>query len=513
MARRRIPVRKIKEVLRLRFGLGLSERQIAGAVNIGSSTVNDYLARAVAAGVTWPLPVGMDDAELNRRLFVRNPPIAASTRAVPDWKAIRKELSKKEVTRQLLWEEYRTQEPDGYSYTRFCELYAEWAAQLDPTMRMDHKAGERIFVDYTGLSMSYLDAETGQPKEATLFVAAFGASSYTFCEAHVDETLENWISGHIRACDFFGGVPEIVVPDNLKTGVRRACRYEPDLNPTYHELAMHYGMAVIPTRVRAPRDKAKVEAAVQVVEQRVMAPLRNDLFVGIGALNAAIRVRLDALNNRTMRHLDASRRELFETIDRPALRPLPDRAFEPGVWRRVRVAIDYHVLHEWHAYSVPCELIHQEVEIRVTARVVEVFAAGVRVASHRRSHVRGGHTTLTEHMPESHRRFVEWTPERVAERAADIGPNTTALIEAVAAEREHPAQAFRSALGIVRLADRYSEERLEAAARRAIHFCGHSYTAVRNILKARLDTLPLEDDPLDPPARGPLNVRGREYYS
>jgi transposase len=505
-------MRKIKEILRLRFECGLTQREIGRAVNVASSTVHDCLTRAKAAELNWPLPEGVGDEELNRRLYVQAERPTGDALVVPDWKQVRSELSQKGVTRLLVWQEYAKQHPDGYSYSRFCELYREWARQLDPTMRHQHKAGERAFVDYAGAKCQYIDEETGEAREASVFVAVLGASSYTYCEAQASEELENWIRGHANAFTYWGGVTEIVVPDNLKTGVKSPCRYEPDLNPTYHEFAKHCGVAVIPARVRKPRDKPKVETAVQVVERWVMAPLRHELFVGLGALNAALRARLDELNDREMAHLGKSRRELFEELDRPALKPLPERPFDMGVWKATKVSIDYHVQFDGHFYSVPYQLIHQTVEVHATLRTVGLYHDGLRVASHRRSGRRGGHSTTPEHMPEKHRKHLEWTPERIVRWARALGPNTGQLIEAVMMAREHPQQGYRSCMGIMRLATKYSDTRLEAAAARTLLYSVLSYQGVKRILESGLDAVAVEAEPEASPLPPHDNVRGSDYY-
>lgn len=512
MAMERIPVRKIKETLRLTHACKLSQRQVARAVSAAPSTVSDYLKRAKTAGLSWPLPDGLDDDALEQLLFAQPERPAGETFRLPDWAEVRRDLSGKGVTRQLLWEEYVGDSAGGYSYSRFCELYREWAKQLNPTMRFDHKAGERAYIDFPGLTMPYIDIETREVLVASVFVAVLAASDYTYCEAVPGEDLVSWIGGHERAFQYWGGVPAIAVPDNLRSAVTKPCRYEPDVNPTYHEFAVHYGVAVIPARVRKPRDKAKAEAGVLVVERRVMAPLRNELCVGLAALNEAIRPYREALNDRIMVHLGKSRRQLFEEIDQPALKPLPAKPFEMGIWQAVHVAIDYHVRFDWHYYSVPFELIHQTVEVRATRRTVEVFHKSARVASHLRSNVRGGHTTLPEHMPESHRKHLECTPEYVAKCAQSIGPLTAQLVEAVMADAEHPEAGHRSCQGIVSLAKRYPRERLEAAARRALHFDLLSFHGVRNILQSGLDGVAIEEEPSTPPAPPHTNVRGAEYY-
>jgi len=417
------------------------------------------------------------------------------------------------VTLELLWKEYRDGKPDAYSYSRFCELYRAWKKKLHPTMRLDHKAGERAFIDYAGLTLSYFDIDTGEQREASVFVAALGASSYTYAEAQASQELSNWLLGHVRAFEYWSGVPELAVVDNLRSGVTSPCRYEPDVNPAYHDLAVHYGVAVLPARVLHPRDKPKAETAVQVVERWLMAPLRHERLVGLGAVNKALWERLVWLNGREMKHIGKSRRELFEELDQPALKPLPPTPFELGMWKIAKVAIDYHVQYDHHYYSVPYELIHETVDVRATDTVVEVFRKGVRMTSHARSRVRGGHTTLAEHMPKSHRQYLEWTPERVARWAGKIGPNTEQLAAEVMASREHPEQGFRSCLGIVRLSKDYPAERMEAAARRALDHGVLSYKGVKKILANGLDGLPAEEEPAPPPVGCHENLRGSSYYS
>lgn len=347
-----------------------------------------------------------------------------------------------------------------------------------------------------------------------------GASSYTYAEAHRRQDLPNWIGAHVRAFSFLGGVPEVIVPDNLKVGVKSPNLYEPDLNPTYHDLAQHYNVAVVPARVRKPKDKAKAEVGVQVVERWILARLRNHRFFSLFALNVAIRELLGELNQRQMRHLGKSRRELFEVLDQPALKPLPTKTYEFARWKKARVNIDYHVEFEKHYYSVPHRLIHAEVDIRATEKTVEIFYKLHRKASHQRSTARGRYSTIADHtqyrtnwvgMPPAHRKYSEWSPERFLRWAAKIGPNTTHLIEAVLAARRHPQQAYRSCLGILGLGKRYTEPRLEAACRRALAAGIRSYKGVRNILDAKLDQAP-PDEPPPAPLSTHANIRGEAYY-
>jgi len=504
-------MRKIREVLRLKWECGLTKRAIARTCSISHSTVGEYLRRAEAAGLTWPLPADLDEEALFRRLFPS--PSRPSSRIIPcpDWSLIHTELRRKSVTLQLLWVEYREVHPDGYGYSQFCELYRQWAKRLKPAMRLSHKGGEKVFVDYAGQTVPIVNPDTGEIQPAQLFVAVLGASNYTYAEAQWSQDLPNWIGAHVRLFTFLGGVPEIIVPDNLKAGVKQACRYEPDLNPTYQDLAQHYGAAVIPARPRKPKDKAKVEVGVQVVERWIVARLRNHTFFSLVSANQAIRDLLQELNTRPMKHLDRSRRELFETLDQPALKPLPGRPYEFAMLKKARINIDYHVEFERHYYSVPYTLGRQEVYVRATESTIEILCQGKRVASHPRSNSPGRHTTLAEHMPPAHQKYQEWSPERFTRWAQDIGPHTTQLIQAVLDSRQHPQQAYRSCLGILRLSNRYGVERLEAACRRALPADILSYKGIKNILAAKLDQLEPEEPTSVVPTRH-ANIRGQTYY-
>jgi transposase len=511
MSQERLTMRKIREVLRLKWECGLTNRAIARSCSISHSTVGEYLQRAEAAGLSWPLPVDLDEDALFQFLFPTPSHPSSKIIPCPDWPLIHTELRKKSVTLRLLWVEYREAHPDGYGYSQFCELYRRWAKRLKPSMRLSHKGGEKLFVDYAGQTVPVVDPHTGEIRQAQIFVAVLGASSYTYAEAHWRQDLANWTGAHVRAFAFIGGVPEIVVPDNLKAGVKHPCRYEPDLNPTYQNLAQHYGTAIIPARPRKPKDKAKVEVGVQVVERWILARLRNRTFFSLADLNQAIRELLDELNTRLMRHLGRSRRELFEMLDRPALKPLPEQPYEFAIWKKARVNIDYHVEFEKHYYSAPHRLIHKEVYVRAAESTIEIFFKGKRVASHRRSNTLGRHTTATEHMPSSHQKYQEWSPDRFTRWAETIGPHTTQLVQTLLTSRKHPQQAYRSCLGILRLASRYGAERLEAACRRALPAGIHSYKGVKNILDAKLDQVePEEPTPVVPTDHE--NIRGQTYY-
>jgi transposase len=505
-------MRKIKEVLRLKWGKGMSNRQIATSCGIGRPTVAEYLRRAQEAGVSWPLSTDLDDTRLERMLFPPVPDLPAQFRGIPDWQAIHQELRHKHVTLFLLWQEYRADHPDGYQYSWFCEHYRAWQGKLDMVMRQDHRAGEKLFVDYAGQTVPVIDRATGEIRGAQIFVAVLGASNYTYAEATWTQGLPDWIGSHQRALRFLGGVPELVVPDNLRSGVSKAHRYEPDTNPTYQDMASHYGIAVLPTRVRRPRDKAKVEGGVLVVERWILAALRHRQFFSLRELNAAISELLVKLNNRPFRKLPGCRREHFEQLDRPALQPLPAEPYVYAEWKKARVHIDYHVAVDGHYYSVPHALIKREVDVRMTHNTIECFHRGERVASHQRSNLKGRHTTVAAHMPESHRQAGEWSPERLLKWAAKAGPATEKLIRTVMASRKHPQQAYRSCLGILRLGNAYGNERLEAACRRALMLGSCRYKSIESILKHRLDEQPLEEQQELALPDTHDNIRGPAYY-
>jgi transposase len=508
-----LPVRKIKEVLRL-HALGLSQRQIALSCSVGQATVSEYLKAAETAGLKWSEVADWDHDRLWQALAPpRVTPCRPKPAPEPDYAAIRHALqTNKYVTLQLLWEEYRDQHPDGYRYSRFCDLYRGWLRRQEVVLRQEHRAGEKLFVDYAGATVPIRNPQTGEVWQAAIFVAVLGASNYTYAEASLSQGLADWIGAHMRAFEFLGGVPEIVTPDNLKSGVTKACRYEPAVNRTYEEMAGHYGVAVVPARPAKPRDKAKAEAGVQVVERWILAALRKRQFFSLTELNQAVAELLTRLNERPFRKRDGCRRSLFELLDKPALRALPEERYQYGEWETHRVNIDYHVAFEDHWYSVPYQLVQQEVEVRATAATVEIFHRGVRVASHARCHAPHRASTVSEHRPKAHQRHLEWTPSRLVNWAGKIGPATAELFEKIMAGKRHPEQGYRSCLGILRLAKQYSPERLEAAARRATALKACSYQSVKSILKCNLDGLPIEPATQPRPPLDHPNIRGSEYF-
>ena len=508
----RLSMRKIKEVLRLKWGKGMSNRKIATSSGIGRPTVSEYLRRATEAGLSWPLPADLDDARLERLLFPPPPDLPAQARGIPDWPHIHKELRHQGVTLFLLWQEYRQGHPDGYQYSWFCDHYRAWQGKLDVVMRQDHRAGEKLFVDYAGQTAPVIDRSTGEIREAQIFVAVLGASNYTYAEATWTQSLPDWIASHVRTFQFLGAAPELVVPDNLRSGVNKAHRYEPDINPTYQDMASHYGVAVLPSRVRKPRDKAKVESGVLVVERWILAALRHRQFFSLAELNATISQLLEKLNARPFRKLPGCRRDHFEQLDRPALQPLPVEPYVYAEWKKARVHIDYHVAIDGHYYSVPCALIKKEVEVRITRSIIECFHRGNRVASHQRSYQKGRHTTVPAHMPESHRQAGEWSPERLMKWASKTGSATEKLVQTVLGSRKHPQQAYRACLGILRLGKAYGDERLEAACRRALTLGSCRYKSIESILKHRLDEQTLEEQQELALPGTHDNIRGATYY-
>jgi transposase len=511
MPTKKVPMKKIHEVLRLHYEANLSHRKIARACGMSKGVVSKYLALAKARGIPWPLPAGWDESELEARL---HPALEKPARFVePDFPATHQELKRKDVTLQLLWSEYATAHGTlAYRYSQFCHHYRQWQARQKRSMRQVHKAGEKLFIDYCGPTVPVVDSSTGEIRQAQVFVAVLGASSYTFAEATWSQKLSDWIASHQRAFRFFGGVSELLVPDNLLSGVSRACRYAPQPNETYQELARHYGTAILPARPYKPKDKAKAEVGVQVVERWILARLRHHTFFSLAELNQAIARVLTELNERPFQKLPGCRRSAFESLDQPALKPLPAVAYEYAEWKQAKPGIDYHVEVDKHYYSVPHRWVGQMLDVRATATTVEVFHKGQRVASHPRARKRG-FSTLPEHMPKSHREHREWSPGRFLNWAREIGPCTLEVVKRQLEERPHPEHGYRSCLGLLSHARRYSKPRLEAACDRALRIHSPSYRSVTSILKQGLDQQPL---PQDEEAQGELplhtNVRGPDYY-
>jgi transposase len=509
-------MRDVREIIRLKFSAQVATREIARRLGMAPSTVRETLKRLASAGFSWPLPEGVSDTDLEAALYAfRGSKRGHRLHAEPDWRAVHRELKRKHVTLQIVWDEYIAVHPGGYSYSRFCELFRGFEKTLSPTMRQSHAAGERLFVDYAGDGVPILiDHRTGELRKAQIFVAVLGASSFTFAHASWTQTLPDWIDAHVRALEAIGGVPELIVPDNTKTAVVKACLYEPQVNRTYTEMAAHFGTAVLPARPRKPRDKAKVEQAVLIVERWLLGRLRHRIFHSLAEVNAAISDLMHELNEvRPLRRLGVTRRRLLEEIDRPALKLLPTTPYEYAEWKNCRVGIDYHVDVAHHYYSVPHRFLRAEVQARLTARTVEVFLRGERIAAHLRGGGNHKHTTLSEHMPSSHRRYAGWTLDRIRADARRVGPATAALCELILESRPHPEQGFRACLGIVRLSGSFGAQRLEAAAERALEIGAKTYGSVKSILDNSLDRRPATAQPTETTPILHTNIRGPRYYN
>ena len=506
-------MRQIKEILRLKHELKLSVREIARSCAVAASTVGDYLKRAEAAGISWPLGEEWTEEQILERLLgpAEPAPVVAAA-AVPDWAQVHQELRRKGVTLRLLWQEYRQAHPTGYGYSRFCELYDRWAGTLDPVLRQVHPPGEKMFVDWAGQTVPIYNSLDGTLTPAFIFVAVLGASNKTYAQAIPDQKLPSWIRAHCQAYNFFGGVAKVTVPDNPKTAVIEACRYEPRLHASYQEMAARYGTVIIPARPHRPKDKAKVEAGVLIASRLILAALRDQKFFHIQALNIALQAGLIQLNGQPFQKLAGSRDSWFEQQEKPLLLPLPAQPYELATWEKATVNIDYHVVVDKHYYSAPYSLIHVELDMRLTPTTVELFHKSQRVAAHARSFEPGQFTTLEEHRPKAHQKYLQWTPSRLLHWAGKIGPSCAKLVDHIMKSRPHPEMGYRSVLGIMRLGKGVGEARLEAACRRALHFGTCTYRSIQSILEHQLDQQPLEQElPLNSPSHE--NVRGKDYYN
>ena len=515
MTNRRLSVRKIKEILRLKLDCGISEREISRSCQVSRSTVADYLRRAAAEKLTWIEASALSETRLEERLFPTEHVPSSVKRPPPDCEYIHSQLRtyrKFNLTLSQLWLEYKEKHADGYQYTQFCEHYWRWRKKLDYCMRQVHRGGEKLFIDYSN-GLSIVDVVTGEFILTQLFLTVWGASNYTYAEATMSQTLPDWIGSHVRAFEYYSCVPRVLVPDNLKSGVSKACKYEPDINPTYSAMAEHYGCAVLPARPRKPKDKATVENGVLIAKRWILAVLRQRTFYSLSGLNAAIRECLERLNTRPLQKAKQSRRELFEDIDRPNALPLTQIPYEYAEWYKARVQLNYHIEVARHYYSLPYQLLRERLDVRLTATIVEAFHKGERVAVHVRSQANGGYTTVPEHMPPAHRYYAEWNPARFIQWAGKTGEATALLVEKILATRPFPEQGYKACLGIINLTRHYEPARVEAAARRALQFQTCSYRSVKAILSAGLDRQP--DNGAQPALPGLLphqNIRGQAYY-
>jgi len=520
MAQERLTVRKIREILRLKYEAKLSNRatpalhqtqcgaSVAGAIKISNSTVGEYLRRAKKAGIEWPMG-DISEEEQYSKLFpgVEEKQPKKQT-PMPNWDVVSKEKRQKGVTLQLLWQEYKEQHPDGYQYSQYCYHYQQWRkSQVEPSMRFVYKGGEQMQVDYAGVKIPIKNPKTGEISEASVFVATLPASNYTYAEAHIKANQRNWNNAHVRALEYFGGVVKIVVPDNLKTGVTKPNYYDPDINPAYQELSEHYNFAVLPTRVRKPKDKGKVENGVQNVERWVIAPLRKRQFHSVFEVNEAMKAQLEQLNQKTMLKVGRSRYEEYVEIDKPNLRPLPKNRYEYVEEKTAKVNIDYHIEFDKHFYSVPYRLIRQKVTVRATDKIVQIISRGETII-HARQFDRGRYSTKSEHMPSNHQHMKNYRKEYFLQEAKEIGPKTLEFIQAILNSRTYPEQSFRACMGVLGLRKKYSPLLLEQACQSILPSKVFTYST----LKAELDYLAREKPQAEKPISGHANIRGPEYY-
>jgi transposase len=508
-----VSMRKIKSILRLHFESKLSQHQIANSIQLSVGAVNKYIKRAIAAGIGWPLPVECEDED---KLRERLKPPATATAPTPqhgiDFANIHRELQRKSVTLQLLWEEYKPSSLKPISYNHFCVLYRGWRGAQPRSMRQTHKAGDKVFVDYAGQTIDIIDPDTGEIRSTQIFVGILGASNYTYAEATWSQQLPDWIASHRRMLEFFGGVPALIVPDNLKSAITKACRYEPDTNPTYADFIDYYGTAVLPARPAKPKDKAKVENAVLIVERWILARLRNRTFVGLAELNQVISELIRDLNCRPFKKLPGSRITAFEEIDKPVLRPLPAHPYKYTHFKKARVHIDYHVELDKHYYSIHHQFIGKEIGLRFTPECIECWYQGKQIALHVRSYKKGAHTTLPEHMPKAHRKHMEWSPGRFLNWSAQIGKATTRFVKHLLECKPHPEQGYRSCLGLLNLSKRFGDARLEKACERAWLLGARTRRTVDSMLTHNLENAPVPSEAMSTPSIYHENLRGKKNY-
>lgn len=495
-------MRKISEILRLKAER-FSDRQIAAVIGSSRSTVQECLRRCREAGIGWPLPAELDEAGLIARLYQRAVPARQPS---IDFSQVHCELKRPGVTRDLLWQEYKAREPQGLQYTAFCNHYRRWLARQELVLRQDHLPGDKAFMDYAGQTVPVVDRLTGEVRQAQVFIAVLGCSNYTYAEATWSQKRQDWLASHVRALTYFGGSPAALVPDNLKSAVTKARRYEPDLNPAYQEFAEHYAVAILPARVRKPRDKAKVETGVLIVERWILARLRNHAFFCLEDLNTAIAALLERLNTRPFKKMAGCRRSRFLELDQPALRALPPRPYEFAEWKKAKVHPDYHIEVGRAYYSVPYRLVGERVEVRLTVSVVEIFHGGQLIAAHARATERGRRSTRHAHRPDKHVAVIDASLDRTLRWARQIGPATEQVIHSQAAQRKHPEETLRSAQGILRLSRDFSPQQLEVACQQALQLRAFSYRAVRTLIQNK--------SLADPPALDLVheNLRGPDYF-
>lgn len=509
-----ISMRKLKEILRLKYQAKLSNRKIAKSLSISPGTVSTYITRAKMMGlVSWPLPDKWSDTKLNHQ-FLQTKHTPRTAIPLPNWPEFQLELKRKGVTKQLLWQEYAERNSNNhYSYPQLCRHYKSWASKLQPSMRQNHVAGEKLFIDYCGPTVQLVNPDTGECRGAQVFVAVMGASNYTYAEATLSQKLEDWVMSHVRCFEFLGGVPDLLIPDNLKSATTRACKYDPDLNPTYQQMASHYNVTILPARPLKPKDKAKAENGVLIVERWIMGVIRKEVFYSLFQLNQRIKDLIAWMNNKPFQKISGTRSSLFNEIDLPALKPLPLQSYQYTSIKKVTVHVDYHVEVEKHYYSVPHGLIKKRLEAHVTQKIIKIYHQGNCVAQHLKSTRLGGHSTHSEHMPKSHQEYADWSPERLENWANSLGSAVLELVTLQLSSKTHPQQSYRACFGLLSLSKKYSKERLNAACQRGLDTGAYRLQSIKAILSNGLDQQLRPSEQLDQLLNiEHSNLRGPKYY-
>jgi len=512
MPRKRVSMNKIREIIRLDEMAGLSQRAISKALSISRPVVSEYLSKVKKAGLSYNMIKTMDDDTLLQTI--------TDTVCITNeryntlhhkFDAISKELKRTGVTLQMLWHEYRQEHPNGYSYTQFCYHYQMWRSSSEITMHITHKAGDKMFVDFAGKKLEIVDKQTGEVTEVETFIAVLGASQYTYVEAVASQKKHDWIKVNQNAMYYFGGVSQAIVPDCLKSAIHKSNKYEPDINPEYTDFARHYQTTILPARPNHPKDKALVEGTVRIVYTRIYAAIRNKTFHTIDELNNAIRLELDKYNSIPMQRLGTSRKQLFDDLEKNVLNPLPIQKYEIRTFKSLKAQFNYHIYlsEDKHHYSVPYRYRGKQLTVIFTDSVVEIFHKNNRIAFHKRNPTINGYSTITEHMPKQHRQYGDWSPQRFTNWAAKIGTHVAVVINTILSSRKHPEQAFKTCLGILKLTDKYDNNRLNNACEKAIEFDYLTYKGIKYILENDLDNYQEE---LFQSLPDHNNVRGQHYY-
>lgn len=506
-------MRKLRDILRLRLDAGLSLRQIKNSLRLSLGAIQKVTSQAQAQGLDWAAIEALDDQQLARLFYPESDTQSSSAFQLPDWVEVHQELRRKDVTKHLLWEEYTQSYPNrSYSYPQYCFLYQTWASKQRRSMRQVHQAGDKLFVDYAGQTVPIVNGDTGEINTAQIFVAVLGASNYTYCEATWSQSLPDWLASHARCFDFLGGVPKLVVPDNLKSGVTKACRYDPDINPSYQQLAAHYGVALMPARPYKPKDKSKAEVGVQIIERWILARLRHQTFFSLAELNHCINALLVEVNRKPFKQLKGSRQQWFESLDRPVLGPLPKHRYQYTDIKTVKVNIDYHIQYDQHLYSVPHHLVGEKLDLHAKDTLIELYFQNKRVTSHARHH-RPGTTTVAEHMPVKHEKHHQWNAGRLMNWAKDIGDDVLIWVQTILKQKQHEQQAYRVCLGLLNLTKQYAPKRLNKACAIANRHGLYRLKQIKSILHSNQDQLlPESKEPLTLLPQSHENIRGPKDF-